>query len=295
VSATPNADSTTITTAGYREVAIARPCTGEEEWQALRASIESGWLTQGPRVAEFESVFAERHRVRHAMAVPSGAAGAELQGRCAGSMGEAAAFSFHPRKTITTGEGGMVTTNDDDLAAKMRKMRDHGTAISEERRQIGPQPYLLPEFDEHGFNYRMTDLQGAVGVVQFAKLNRFIDERAAGARFYAEAMGDIPWLRLSTEPGNGRHAWQSYVTYVDESAAPAPRNEIMRGLLDRGVATRPSTHGVHMLAYDRRRYVLAVDDLPASRDCANYSMAIPLHNMMTRDDYEHVVACIRGL
>ena len=97
------------------------------------------------------------------------AAGAALGERHAGGLGELGVFSFHPRKSITTGEGGMVTTNDDRLAETCNMLRNHGASISEEQRHKGPRPYLLPEFNMLGFNYRMTDLQGAVGLVQLGK------------------------------------------------------------------------------------------------------------------------------
>jgi dTDP-4-amino-4,6-dideoxygalactose transaminase len=118
------------------------------------------------------------------------AAGAAYKGRTAGSLGELGCFSFHPRKSITTGEGGMVTTNDDELAEKVNVLRNHGASISEEQRHHGAQPYLLPEFNALGFNYRMTDLQGAVGVVQLRKLDGFIAERQRWASFYEQELAD---------------------------------------------------------------------------------------------------------
>lgn len=84
----------------------------------------------------------------------------------AGSLGEIGCFSFHPRKSITTGEGGMITTNNDEYADLIRKLRNHGASISEEQRHKGPKPYILPNFDLVGYNYRMTDIQGAIGFVQ---------------------------------------------------------------------------------------------------------------------------------
>jgi dTDP-4-amino-4,6-dideoxygalactose transaminase len=111
------------------------------------------------------------------------AAGATYKGQSAGSLGIAAAFSFHPRKSITTGEGGMVTTNHPELAERMHKMRNHGAGISEEQRHQGPKP--LPEFNLLGYNYRMTDLQGAVGIKQLEKLDPFINERQQWAEFYS--------------------------------------------------------------------------------------------------------------
>jgi dTDP-4-amino-4,6-dideoxygalactose transaminase len=377
-----------------RKIHIAQPSMGEEEWQAMREPIFSGWLTQGPKVVAFEKAFAERHQVKHALAttscttalhlalaaldigagdeviVPSFtwvatantvlycgatpvicdvdrltynidpasvaakltprtkavipvhlfglcadidglramlpksvkiiedaacAAGASYRGIAPGILGDAACFSFHPRKSITTGEGGMLTTNDTALAARADILRNHGASISEEQRHHGPQPYLLASFDELGFNYRMTDIQAAVGLVQLGKLDTFIDERDRWARFYRETLADIAWLRHPLHPNDGRHAWQAYVTYVDPQVAPLPRNEIMARLHDMGVATRPGTHAVHMLDYYQQRFGYSADDFPAARDCERNTMAIPLHNRMTAEDYEYVVDCLRGI
>lgn len=377
-----------------RNIAISLPCTGEEEWQATREPLMSGWLTQGPKVAAFEKAFAERHQVPHALAVTSCttglhlalaglgigpgdevivpaftwvatanvvlycgatpvfidvdpqtfnldleqvkakvsdktraviavhlfgrcldidtlraalppsvaivedaacAAGASWKGRPAGSLGDVAAFSFHPRKSVTTGEGGMVTTANAELAEQMNQLRNHGASLSEEQRHHGPRPYLLPEFNLLGFNYRMTDLQGAVGLVQLAKLDGFIDEREQWAQYYCEQLAGIEWLRLPTVPEGGRHGWQAFVLYVDPAKAPMPRNEMMEILQAKGIATRPGTHAVHMLAYYRDRFDLKPDDFPAARDCNDHSMAIPLHNRMVAEDYAYVVEAIRQL
>ncbi len=376
-----------------KRIPIALPSTGDDEWQAARGPILEGWLTQGPRVAEFERVFAARHQVERALATTSCttglhlalaalgigpgdevivpaftwvatanvviycgarpvlcdvdertfnldpaklaaritpatraiipvhlfglcadmdaiaaaapgipliedaacAAGAGYHGRPAGSMGLAGVFSFHPRKSITTGEGGMVTTNDAGFAERATMMRNHGASISEEQRHAGPKPYLLPEFNLLGFNYRMTDLQGAVGLVQLAKLDRFIDERDVWASFYQRELAGIPWLRLPEVPAGYRHGWQSFVCMVDEERAPMPRNAIMQALFDRGVDTRPGTHAVHMLGYYRERYGYAPDDLPGARTCDRQSMALPLHNRLSADDYARVIEAVRGL
>lgn len=370
-----------------RSIAIALPSTGEEEWQATREPILSGWLTQGPKVAAFEKAFAARHAVSHALAttscttalhlglaalgvgpgdeviVPSFtwvatanavlycgatpvladvdpvtlnidiadalarvtgrtkavipvhlfglcadidalkaglpdhvailedaacAAGASYKGCPAGGLGDAAAFSFHPRKSITTGEGGMLTTTRADLAATANMLRNHGASLSEEMRHLGPKPFLLPEFNLLGFNYRMTDLQGAVGLVQLSKLDRFIDERAKAAAWYREVLGDIPWLRLPQEPDGGRHAWQAFVITVDPLTAPMTRNDIMETLQKAGISCRPGTHAVHTLGYYRERFGFSDDDYPGARDCQANTMAIPLHNRMDEADYVYV-------
>lgn len=379
---------------GKRSIAIALPSTGEEEWQALREPVMSGWLTQGPKVAAFEQDFAKLHGVPHAFAVSSCTTGLHLAlrslgvgpgdevivpaftwiatanavlycggrpvfcdidkstfnidpaqvarhvsaktkaliavhlfGLCAdmnalkralpehvaiiedaacaagafyeavpaGGLGDVAAFSFHPRKSITTGEGGMVTTRSPDLAVKIDQMRNHGATISEEQRHKGPRPYLLPDFDVLGYNYRMTDLQGAVGLVQLGKLNSFIDERARWAEWYRRELSGLSWLRLPDEPKQGRHAWQAFVTYVDPDMAPLARNELMERLQSRGISTRPGTHAVHMLGYYRETFSLKPEDYPAARDCDSHSMAIPLHNRMTVEDYEYVAAALKDI
>jgi dTDP-4-amino-4,6-dideoxygalactose transaminase len=210
-------------------------------------------------------------------------------------LGHAGVFSFHPRKSITTGEGGMITTHDSDLASRLRRLRDHGANISDEQRHSGPQPYVMPEFDELGFNYRMTDLQGAVGLAQLGKLDRFIDERKQWAAYYRRELADLEWLQLPEEPEPSRHAWQSFVTRVNPKTAPMPRNQIMTALEAAGVATRPGTHAVHQLGYYRKCFGFSADDFPSARDCAADTMALPLHNRMTDEDYGHVIRCLMDL
>ena len=216
------------------------------------------------------------------------AAGASYKGKPSGGLGKMAAFSFHPRKSITTGEGGMVTTNDAALTETMKMLRNHGASISEEQRDQGPRPYLLAEFNLLGFNYRMTDLQGAVGLVQLTKLDKLIDERAEWAKWYDQQFSEIDWLHTPICPDGWRHGYQSYVCYVDDNSAPMPRNEMMDILQQKGIATRPGTHAVHMLGLYRDRFGLMADDLPGARDCDRNTMAIPFHNLMTKEDYRYV-------
>jgi perosamine synthetase len=223
------------------------------------------------------------------------ASGSAYKGRAAGSIGRAAAFSFHPRKSITTGEGGMVTTNDRALAETIERMRNHGASLSEEQRHQGSRPYVLPEFNLLGYNYRMTDLQAAVGLVQLSKLDRFLSERRSWARFYENALSGMNWLRLPTHPENCAHGWQAYVCTVDETKSPLPRNEIMDLLQSKGVSTRPGTHAVHMLGFYREKFGFKADDFPGARDCDRYSVAIPLHNRMATEDYEYVVNTLKEL
>jgi perosamine synthetase len=223
------------------------------------------------------------------------AAGASYKGRCAGSMGGAAAFSFHPRKAITTGEGGMVTTDDDRLARQVTILRNHGAALSGDKPEAGGGANLLPEFEALGYNYRMTDLQGALGLVQLRKLDAFIAERRRWATFYERELGGVSWLRTPMVPRNYGHVWQSYVVYVDPGRAPLGRNEMMRALQAKGIATRPGTQAVHGLGFYRRTFGTSPDDCPCARDCEAQTLAIPLHNRMSAEDYEYVAEAVRAL
>jgi perosamine synthetase len=223
------------------------------------------------------------------------AAGAAYKGRPAGGLGEIGCFSFHPRKSVTTGEGGMVTTNDDKLADHIQMLRNHGASISEEQRHKGPKPYILPDFNMMGFNYRMTDLQGAVGVVQLKKLDSFINERSERANFYSKELADVDWLRTPQYSDDYKHGWQSYVTFVHPDKAPMSRNEIMEYLQQQGISTRPGTHAVHMLNYYHQKYKIKPADYPGAQKANDYSMAIPLHNRMEAEDYNYVVDVLKSI
>ena len=218
------------------------------------------------------------------------AAGAVYKGRPAGGLGDAAAFSFHPRKSITTGEGGMITTGDERLADRAAMLRNHGASISEEARHQGPTPFLLPDFDEVGFNYRMTDLQAAVGLVQLRKLDGFVDERRKWAAWYSNELAEIDWLTAPLVPDGYDHAWQSYVTLVEDDC-PAPRNELMLRLQERGISTRPGTHAVTELG----AYAECNGQFPVAARLQEQTMALPLHNRMTPDDFAYVIDELRRL
>ncbi len=220
------------------------------------------------------------------------AAGAAYHGVPAGGLGSIGCFSFHPRKSVTTGEGGMLTTNDDALAEKLQMLRNHGASISEEQRHNGPKPYILPDFNILGYNYRMTDLQGAIGYVQLQKLEAFIQERDKWAAFYCKELSHINWLSQPVTPPGYRHGWQSYVTVIDEDKAPCSRNELMEKLQSAGISTRPGTHAVHMLNYYKDKYGLEPEDYPGAMAANNLSMAIPLHNRMSKEDYHYIVSTL---
>ena len=146
-----------------------------------------------------------------------------------------------------------------------------------------------------GYNYRMTDLQGAVGHVQLKKLTGFIAERDQWAQYYTEQLQDIEWLRTPIIPAGYKHGWQSYVTFVDEAKAPMRRNEMMEILQQQGIATRPGTHAVHMLGAYANKYGFKPEDFPGAFAADQFSMAIPLHNKMVKEDFDYIIAALKSL
>ena len=218
------------------------------------------------------------------------AAGAKYGEQYAGGLGDAAVFSFHPRKPITTGEGGMVTTNSDELAEKLRRLRNHGASIPEEVRHRSPRPHELPAFDEFGFNYRMTDLQGAVGLEQLKRLEGFIQQRAKWADWYRQELSDLKSLECPSEPSAGRHSWQSFVTRL-RNGSSVSRNHVMDELHAVGISTRPGTHAVTNLGAYRSANI----HCPIAMECEEQTIAIPLHNKMTESDFVRVLGEIRRI
>jgi dTDP-4-amino-4,6-dideoxygalactose transaminase len=140
----------------------------------------------------------------------------------------------------------------------------------------------------------MTDLQGAVGLVQLGKLDRFIDERAGWARWYADELVGLGWLLPPAVPEGYAHGWQSFVTVVGPDA-PSPRNELMSRLQDRGVSTRPGTHCVPALGLYRDAEGSDPARYPVALELEQRTLALPLHNRLGEEDYAHVVACLREL
>lgn len=225
------------------------------------------------------------------------ALGTLYHGRHVGALGDGGAFSFHPRKAITTGEGGMYTTADPAKAAHARSLRDHGAGKSDHARHTARGAALLPVFEMVGYNYRMTDLQAAVGVAQLGKLERVLAARIARAKRYDEMLAGIDGLLLPVEPGGHRHSYQSYVcripiarsTEQEILAGNIYRNAVMNALEDDGIATRQGTHAVHMLGFYARTYGLAPMDFPGAFASDHLSLSLPLFAQMTDDEQDRVV------
>jgi len=369
-------------------IPVIRPLLGAEEAAAAAEAIMSGWVAQGPRVAEFEAAFAEATGSGHAVAVssctaglhlamiaagvgggdevvvpslsfiatanaaryvgaepvfadvdpatlnltpatveplltertravilvdqagvpadldamralcdPRGitvvedaacAAGATYHGRQAGARAILAAFSFHPRKLLTTGEGGMIITPDPDLAARLRRLREHGMDASAAARHAAHQP-VIEHYLEVGYNYRMTDVQAAIGLVQLRRLGDIVTQRRQLAQRYRRLLGQIPGLAMIADPDYGSTNFQSFwVVLPDEFAVT--RNELLQRLADAGVSARRGIMAAHLEpAYADRGHGL---HLPVTERLSSSSLILPLFHQLTQDEQDQVISVV---
>jgi perosamine synthetase len=235
--------------------------------------------------------------------------GATHNGRHVGTLGDTGCFSFHPRKSITTGEGGMITTNNSELAERLRCMRDHGAAISDLQRHMGPKPYLLADHVEAGYNQRMTDLQAALGCEQMKRASLIVSERRRLAAIYDSAFSDLDWLKTPAVPSMYGHGYQSYPCLFEPhsvlqaiknrdqqilSDINERRNAWMEHLQQNGISTRPATHAVHMLSFYRKKYALRPDNFLIAQAASACSISLPLFHGMTEEEQSYVIDFVRS-
>jgi len=397
-----------MTTSAKMNIPITKLYLGEEEVEAVREVLKSGWLVQGEKVEEFENMVRAMVGAKHAVACgnctealhmavlalsigkgdrvavpaytfvstpnaveyvggetvfvdidletfnidtnalplrgftratipvhlfglcadmkgvaewarPKGAdiiedAACSLGASCpegmAGSIGDLGCFSFHPRKSITTGEGGMMTTNRDDLARKVHALRDFGFEITDIERHRSGQT-ALPQVEMLGYNYRMTNVQGTIGVEQMKKYDYIVGERAKKAEIYNRELAELDWLRTPVVPRGYTHTYQSYCllvggsnyqnrsgsakdyaqTYIDRWSGPKSR--LVALFKDKGIAIRGGTHACHMLPYYARKYGLKPLDFPNTAIADALLVTIPLFASMTENEQQYIIDAIR--
>ena len=384
-------------TTAIRKIPITKPYLGPEEREAVLKPLDTGWLVQGPYVAEFERKFAEftgassavattscttaLHMAADALGVSPGAEvivpaftwvstaniieslggravfcdvdirtynidvsrvadlitdrtvgilpvhlfglcadmdpilelararglwvledsacgfGAWYHGKHSGTIGDAGCFSFHPRKSITTGEGGMVITTRPELEAVLRSLRDHGASRTDLQRHNAKGGFLLADYDRLGYNYRMTDLQGALGSAQMDRASFVLRARAEGARRYDQLLAAVDWLARPVTPQGYVHGYQAYVTlFRPEEPTLASyerlherRNRVMQDLEERGIATRQGTHAPIALGYYTKKYGIKAETYPNALVADRLTLTLPLYVDLSADDQEYVV------
>jgi perosamine synthetase len=355
------------TPAGTDVIRLAWPDLGEEELAAVAEVLESGQLTMGPKVAEFEAELARACEVEHAVAVSSGTAalhlamlalelgpgdevivpaytfpatanvvalvgarpvlvdvdpetmnvrpeavadavtertravlvvhlfgrparweeieaavpdgvvliedaagalGARRGGRACGGLGRLGCLSFHPRKIVTTGEGGAITTDDRDLAETLRAMRHHG--------------WRETEMPAPGFNYRLPDILCALGVTQLRRLEQLLEERERLAAAYGERLDGR--VQLPAADGGDRHGWQAYIVQLDR------RDAALEALRNAGIQAQIGTYALHRLgAYSDQ------GPFPGANAAYERALALPFHNRLTEQDVDRVASVLTGL
>jgi len=216
-------------------------------------------------------------------------AGSTYRGRPVGAGADIAAWSFHPRKLLTTGEGGMLTTSRADWAARARRLREHSMSVSASDRQASV--LAAPEvYGEIGFNYRMTDLQAAVGIVQLGRLDAIIERRRALAQRYDRALSEMPGLRPVTDPSWGTSNFQSYWVEVEPGFA-TDRDGAMKALALADISARRGIMAAHRQpAYRHRDNPL----LPATDYLTEHTLILPLYHDLASADQDRVIAALRS-
>jgi dTDP-4-amino-4,6-dideoxygalactose transaminase len=369
-------------------IPVMKPWLGEDEARAAADVVASGWLAQGPRVAEFEAAFAARVGAPHGVALTSCttglhvalhllgldpgdevvvpslsfiatansavyvgatpvfadvepedgnlsrrtveavltdrtraivvvdqggvpadvdplrelceergivlvedaacAAGSTYRGRPVGASATLAAWSFHPRKLLTTGEGGMLTLADAGLAGRARRLREHGMSVSAAERHRSRQP-VIENYLEVGFNYRMTDIQAAIGLVQLGKLSAMVQRRRELAAAYQAALVDVPGVRTVRDPEWGESNFQSFWVEL-EPGFPVSRSDLLATLFTEGVSARAGIMAAHRQpAYAGHAHA----DLTTTERLTDSTLILPLFHTMTTAEQDHVVDVMR--
>ena len=208
------------------------------------------------------------------------ALGAEYKGKKLGQFGDVAAFAFYPNKQMTTGEGGMIVTNDDHVAKLCRSLRNQG------RGEMGS--WL--EHERLGYNYRMTEMSAALGVSQFRRVEELLAKRERVARMYTERLSELEWIRTPVVRPYVRMSWFVYVVTLAEGMH---RDPVMKALAEEGIPTRGYFSPVHLQPYIRKRLGIKEGMLPVTESVARRTIALPFHGNMTEAEVDMVVEALK--
>jgi len=233
---------------------------------------------------------------RHKLFVVEDAAcalGTKYNGRHVGIFGDTGCFSFHPRKPITTAEGGMIITNSKKLAQKLISLRDHGAVISDLTRHK-KSGFKLSDHNLAGFNYRMTDIQGAIGVEQMKKLPFILKERKRKAAIYNKAFKNNHYFSIPFIPKYSNHTYQSFVLKIGDKSLIS-RDELAEKLIENGISLRPGTQSVPHLGYYRKKYGYKNSDFSESFKAENQTLTLPLFVTMTYKEQGFIIKILNEI
>lgn len=208
------------------------------------------------------------------------ALGAEINGKKIGSLGDLACFSFHPRKAITTGEGGLVVTQDNEIANRLKRMRNHGIVAEEG----------IVDFVEAGLNYRMTDFQAALGYEQFTPLEDLIALRLKTARQYDELLSPIKWIQVPEKLHGRKMVYQSYHIMVDSMI---PRDKVIEALKKCNIETNIGAYALNRLSIYRNKYSLKDVDFPNAVAAFTRGMVLPMGSHVGSDEIQSIADALQ--
>lgn len=207
------------------------------------------------------------------------ALGAAFREQKCGTFGDAGVYSFHPRKLLTTAEGGLATSREKRHADAVRSLRDHGL----DRGRAGKDIFVP------GLNYRMSELHAALGLASLRAFEKEISDRERLASRYESGLARLGKVRMQTVPEGGKRVYQSFTVCLPEST---PRDEVISTMWKMGVETTIGTYGVHLLAYYRQKYGIRREDCPNATALHERSLTLPLHSGMTDEDVDYVLECL---
>jgi dTDP-4-amino-4,6-dideoxygalactose transaminase len=217
--------------------------------------------------------------------------GGAYKGRRIGGLGSPTCFSFHPRKVITTGEGGMITTDDGELAESARVLRSTGASLSDLERHKA-RGSLVQQYHRVGYNYRMTDIQAAIGLVQMAKIDAMLEQRTMQARRYDEALAEVEEVEPPHVLEYATHTYSSYLIRVTPKCRLS-RDELVRAMAARGISCRVGIQPLHLEPYYRGRY--GQGHLPITEAAGRTTMFLPIFPGLRQEDQNQVVAALKEI
>jgi dTDP-4-amino-4,6-dideoxygalactose transaminase len=220
---------------------------------------------------------------------------AEYNHNAIGTIGDATVFSFYVTKTIATGEGGMVVTDSDQMAERIRVMRLHGINRDIWDRYRSSKPNWYYEVIEPGYKYNMPDIMAAIGIHQLRKAERFRQRREAIARRYNEAFQHLPITLPRASESSNVHAWHLFIIQLDNDQAKVSRDEFIEKMATLGIGTSVHFIPLHYHPYWKNRYNLFSDEYPVATKCYRSVVSLPIYSKMTDEEVERVVLAVRSI